>query len=82
MKIKSPYSNTFGMYCLLPFPSMTVDFDEKHLTFWILGNAFYGTPGRFAMYFICIQFRPIISLSSWQITGYKTVSMQISAANL
>ena len=45
MKIKSPYSNTFGMYCLLPFPSMTVNFDEKHLTFWILGNAFYGTPG-------------------------------------
>ena len=45
MKIKSPYSNTFGMYCLLPFPSMTVNFDEKHPTFWILGNAFYGTPG-------------------------------------
>ena len=45
MKIKSPYSNTFGMYCLLPFHSMTVNFDEKHLTFWILGNAFYGTPG-------------------------------------
>ena len=45
MKIKSPYSNTFGMYRLLPFHSMTVNFDEKHLTFWILGNAFYGTPG-------------------------------------
>ena len=45
MKIKSPYSNTFGMYCLLPFHSMTVNFDEKHLTFLILGNGFYGTPG-------------------------------------
>ena len=45
MKIKSSYSNTFGIYCLLPFHSMTVNFDEKHLTFWILGNAFYGTPG-------------------------------------
>ena len=49
MKIKSPYSNTFGMYCLLPFHSMTVNFDEKHLTFWILGNAFYGTPGSTAL---------------------------------
>ena len=45
MKIKSPYSNKFGMYCFLPFHSMTVTFDIKHLIFWILGNAFYGTPG-------------------------------------
>ena len=33
------------MYFSLPFHSMTVTFDEKHLIFWILGNAFYGTPG-------------------------------------
>ena len=46
MKIKSPYSNKFGMYCFLPFHSMTVIFYIKHLIFWILGNAFYGTPGR------------------------------------
>jgi len=45
MKIKSPYSNKFGMYCFLPFHSMTVTFDIKRLIFWILGNAFYGTSG-------------------------------------
>ena len=28
IKIKSPYSNTFGMYCFLPFHSMTETFDE------------------------------------------------------
>ena len=44
---------------------MTVNFDEKHLTFWILGNAFYGTPGilyplfwgRFGPFLHFIQFR-------------------------
>ena len=46
MKIKSSYSNTFGMYCFLPFHSMTVTFDEKHLIIWILGNAFHGTPSN------------------------------------
>ena len=59
MKIKSPYSNTFGMYCLLPFHSMTVNFDEKHLTFWNLGNAFYGTPGIFPSSFVSILFEHI-----------------------